>query len=146
MRGMSQQTDVRMALLLNTASAWVHPVQADWLAYTWQTPHRILDAAGDWQLKGGLDLQWSDGDQWTAEIELPAGQIIEYKYALLDGSGTISLDWQQGNNSVLALRRDDREVGNVHHHHAVCISAAILLSCHSNQATEHQDWPVALQP
>ena len=43
-------------------------------------------------------------------MELPAGQIVEYKYALLDSSGTISLAWQQGNNSVLALRRDDREV------------------------------------
>ena len=54
-------------------------------------------------------------------MELPAGQIVEYKYALLDSSGTISLAWQQGNNSVLALRRDDREVGP----HWICHSCAL---------------------
>ena len=66
--------------------------------------------AGSWQLAESLELHWSEGDQWTAAIELPAGRIIEYKYVLVDSSTCQSLQWQQGNNSVLALRLDDREV------------------------------------
>ena len=66
--------------------------------------------AGSWQLSQSLELKWSEGDQWTASIELPAGRIAEYKYVLVDSSGSIALAWQQGNNSVLALRQDDREV------------------------------------
>lgn len=43
-------------------------------------------------------------------MDLPAGRILEYKYVLVDSSTRQALSWQQGNNSVLALRQDDREV------------------------------------
>lgn len=70
----------------------------------------LLASAGAWQLSEALQLQWSEGDQWTAVAELPAGRILEYKYVLVDSSNSQGLSWQQGNNSVLALRQDDREV------------------------------------
>ncbi|KAK9804633.1 hypothetical protein WJX73_001406 [Symbiochloris irregularis] len=65
---------------------------------------------GAWQLSEALQLHWSEGDQWTAVAELPAGRIAEYKYVLVDSNNSQGLSWQQGNNSVLALRQDDREV------------------------------------
>ena len=73
-------------------------------------PTCLLASAGAWQLSEALQLQWSEGDQWTAVAELPAGRILEYKYVLVDSSNSQGLSWQQGNNSVLALRQDDREV------------------------------------
>ena len=36
-----------------------------------------------------------------------AGSVVEYKYVLLDHSGHHPVAWQQGNNSVLALRSQD---------------------------------------
>ena len=35
---------------------------------------------------------------------IAAGGVVEYKYVLLDHSGQLALAWQQGNNSVLAVR------------------------------------------
>ena len=67
-------------------------------------------SAGAWQLGNSLQLQWSEGDQWTAAADLPAGRIMEYKYVLVENNTNQAVSWQQGNNSVLALRQDDREV------------------------------------
>ena len=53
----------------------------------------------------GPELKWTEGDRWHAEITLPSGSIYEYKYVLLDSSGTHALTWQRGNNSVLAIKQ-----------------------------------------
>jgi hypothetical protein len=61
-------------------------------------------------LREGPDLQWTDGDNWRASVELPAGMVYEYKYVLLDAYSGHALSWQRGNNSVLALKNDEDTV------------------------------------
>jgi hypothetical protein len=39
-----------------------------------------------------------------------AGGVVEYKYVLLDHSGQLALAWQQGSNSVLAVRATEEVV------------------------------------
>lgn len=53
----------------------------------------------------GPELRWTEGDRWHAKITLPSGSVYEYKYVLLDSSGTHALTWQRGNNSVLAIQK-----------------------------------------
>ena len=61
------------------------------------------------------------GHRWHLALQLPAGAVFEYKYVLLDGNGH-AMSWQQGNNSVLAIRAVSMQgpwVG--------CAGAAVLL-------------------
>lgn len=57
-------------------------------------------------LTDGVQLAWSEGDLWNATVDLPAGTVTEYKYVVV-GQGGHAAAWQQGNNSVLALRQAD---------------------------------------
>jgi len=61
---------------------------------------------GGWILSNGVPMTWSDGDLWTATVELSAGSIVEYKYVVV-GSGGHAVAWQTGNNQVLGLRSAD---------------------------------------
>ncbi|KAL0017961.1 hypothetical protein WJX77_011475 [Trebouxia sp. C0004] len=65
---------------------------------------------GLWIMVDGPELRWTEGDRWHATITLPAGSVYEYKYVLLDSSGTHALTWQRGNNSVLAIKQDEPEL------------------------------------
>ncbi|KAL4858279.1 Phosphoglucan [Chlorella vulgaris] len=65
---------------------------------------------GGWALATAPELKWSQGDNWHTTAHLPAGGVVEYKYVLLDHSGNHPVAWQQGNNSVLALRPGDELV------------------------------------
>lgn len=62
---------------------------------------------GTWALDKSIELAWSEGDNWHCIVDIPAGKVVEYKYVLLDHSGHHAIAWQQGNNSVLALRSAD---------------------------------------
>lgn len=42
------------------------------------------DALGGWELSRAPHMTWSEGDLWSATVELPAGANIEYKFALWD--------------------------------------------------------------
>jgi hypothetical protein len=66
--------------------------------------------AGAWQLRDGVDMRWSEGDNWVADVQLPGSCVYEYKYVLLDGASGQALSWQRGNNSVLALRAGEDRV------------------------------------
>ena len=68
----------------------------------WLTDH-VASPAGAWTLSGSPELQWMPGHRWHLALQLPAGAVFEYKYVLLDGNGH-AMSWQQGNNSVLAIR------------------------------------------
>ncbi len=61
--------------------------------------------AGSWIMVDGPELSWTEGDRWHAKISLPSGSVYEYKYVVLDSSGTHALTWQRGNNSVLAIQQ-----------------------------------------
>lgn len=55
-------------------------------------------------------MDWTTGDNWVAEVNLPAGTVYEYKFAVIDYASGNPMMWQSGNNSVLALRPADRDV------------------------------------
>ena len=75
------------------------------LAFTLSMCLKPCHVAGSWVLVDGPELSWTEGDRWHAKIELPSATIYEYKYVLLDSSGTNALTWQRGNNSVLAIKQ-----------------------------------------
>ncbi len=63
----------------------------------------------------GPELHWTEGDRWHAKVTLPSGSVYEYKYVLLDSSGTHALNWQRGNNSVLAINQvQDAPAASLH--------------------------------
>lgn len=66
--------------------------------------------AGNWRLADGHNMKWTTGDNWVAEVDLPTGTVYEYKFVVVDHASGHALAWQSGNNSVLALRPEDRSV------------------------------------
>jgi hypothetical protein len=64
---------------------------------------------GSWIISQAAVMNWSDGDMWNATVEIPAGGVYEYKYVIV-GPGGHAAAWQAGNNSVLAVRRDDESL------------------------------------
>lgn len=62
---------------------------------------------GSWITDKALEMEWSPGDVWTAEADLPVGGIYEYKYVLVNSKGH-PYQWQQGNNAVLAITPKDQ--------------------------------------
>ncbi|GLC37067.1 hypothetical protein PLESTB_001395300 [Pleodorina starrii] len=64
---------------------------------------------GSWDVNQALVLQWTEGDRWVATVELPAGAVYEYKYVLVDHDSRVTLAWQGGGNSVLALGDQDEQ-------------------------------------
>lgn len=53
---------------------------------------------GIWKAKEALPLEWSEGDVWTTEVDVPMGKQIEYKFILKGKLGEIT--WQPGPNQV----------------------------------------------
>uniref|UniRef100_A0A0D6QWY9 CBM20 domain-containing protein n=1 Tax=Araucaria cunninghamii TaxID=56994 RepID=A0A0D6QWY9_ARACU len=53
---------------------------------------------GTWEPKAAIPLEWSEGDVWTTEVDVPVGKQIEYKFILKGKLGEIS--WQPGQNQV----------------------------------------------
>lgn len=65
---------------------------------------------GSWSLDKAVELRWAEGDQWTASVALPAGEVYEYKYVVIDFGTKQPVMWQQGGNAVLAVQMSEREV------------------------------------
>ncbi|PNW82000.1 hypothetical protein CHLRE_06g269601v5 [Chlamydomonas reinhardtii] len=55
---------------------------------------------GNWDGTKAVPLEWSEGDNWTAKVSLPAGASAEYKYIIKRKDG---LDWCPGQNKAVAL-------------------------------------------
>ncbi|KAL0922311.1 hypothetical protein M5K25_006286 [Dendrobium thyrsiflorum] len=49
---------------------------------------------GSWDPTNAVPLDWSDGHAWTAELDLPVGKIIQFKFILRSSLGQII--WQPG--------------------------------------------------
>lgn len=62
--------------------------------------HVVGDAPqfGSWNPKAAVPLEWSEGDTWTTEVDVPVGKQIEYKFILIGKRG--ELLWQPGSNRV----------------------------------------------
>lgn len=62
---------------------------------------------GDWQIDAAPTMNWSPGNVWVYEAELPAGSVVEYKYVVTQSGSLHGQSWQQGNNAVLAVTPEE---------------------------------------
>eukprot|EP01018_Ginkgo_biloba_P033659 Gb_19508 [translate_table: standard] len=53
---------------------------------------------GWWDPRAAIPMTWSQGHKWTAQVEVPVGKRIEFKFILRGKSGEI--EWQPGPNRV----------------------------------------------
>ncbi|PSC69252.1 20S proteasome subunit beta 4 isoform A [Micractinium conductrix] len=56
-----------------------------------------------WDPRAPVRLAWSEGARWTAEVEVPAGGRVEYKYVVVKERTGELLCWQPGGNLELDL-------------------------------------------
>ncbi|TVU36447.1 hypothetical protein EJB05_18382, partial [Eragrostis curvula] len=56
-------------------------------------------ALGLWDPTKAAALDWSEGDVWTVNTDLPANRLIEFKFLLRDATGHVR--WQHGDNRSL---------------------------------------------
>ncbi|CAD5330486.1 unnamed protein product [Arabidopsis thaliana] len=54
---------------------------------------------GLWDPDTALPLNWSDGNVWTVDLDLPVGSLVEFKFILKAQTGEIL--WQPGPNRAL---------------------------------------------
>ncbi|KAK9168165.1 hypothetical protein Syun_000305 [Stephania yunnanensis] len=54
---------------------------------------------GVWDPENAIPLEWSDGHIWTAELDVPVGKSIQFKFILKGATGKIV--WQPGPDRVL---------------------------------------------
>ncbi|XP_019084602.1 PREDICTED: uncharacterized protein LOC104708971 isoform X2 [Camelina sativa] len=54
---------------------------------------------GLWDPETALPLNWSDGNVWTLDLDLPVGRLVEFKFILKAQTGEIL--WQPGPNRSL---------------------------------------------
>ncbi|KAG7553766.1 Carbohydrate-binding-like fold [Arabidopsis suecica] len=54
---------------------------------------------GLWDPETALPLNWSDGNVWTVDLDLPVGRLVEFKFILKAQTGEIL--WQPGPNRAL---------------------------------------------
>jgi hypothetical protein len=59
-----------------------------------------LPELGAWDPEAGLKLDWSDGDNWSAEAALPPG-AVEFKVVVIRGDG--SAWWEETENRTLEV-------------------------------------------
>lgn len=60
---------------------------------------------GSWSLSKAKKLSWHEGDVWSAEIDLPEGEKIEYKYAITSHDHE-DAKWMPGKNFALCATPD----------------------------------------
>lgn len=65
---------------------------------------------GSWSISRCPAMKWSDGDVWRMTLFLPVAQIYEYKYVVVNSNSPSVVLWQQGNNCVLAISAQDKEL------------------------------------
>lgn len=62
-----------------------------------------IDTLGKWDAAAAIPLTWTDGDVWTAAIEVPVGSTVQYKYIIRAPDSGEVLEWQSGDNLVIEL-------------------------------------------
>lgn len=41
-----------------------------------------VKALGDWDLATAVPLTWEEGHRWTASVEMPAGEEVQFKFVV----------------------------------------------------------------
>lgn len=59
------------------------------------------DSLGRWNQNKALAMTWGEGGNWWANVDLPAGGVFFYKYAVRCEDGLYK--WQSGANNLLVL-------------------------------------------
>ncbi|WIA42683.1 hypothetical protein OEZ86_008641 [Tetradesmus obliquus] len=52
---------------------------------------------GAWNVDNAVRLTWQEGNVWEASVELPAGELVEYKYVVRNSDTSVD-KWQPGDN------------------------------------------------
>ncbi|KAL0344469.1 UNVERIFIED_CONTAM: hypothetical protein Sradi_4278200 [Sesamum radiatum] len=63
---------------------------------------------GLWDTSDAVPLNWSDGHVWIADIEVPSGKALTYKFILKGDTSTIS--WQPGPDRILETWDTDKTI------------------------------------
>lgn len=62
-------------------------------------------ALGAWSVEDCVSMKWSEGDVWTTQLSIPAGQTVEYKYIVTNEDGSLA-EWLPGDNKVAVIPTD----------------------------------------
>ncbi|XP_019097987.1 PREDICTED: uncharacterized protein LOC104768339 isoform X2 [Camelina sativa] len=63
---------------------------------------------GLWDPETALPLNWSDGNVWTLDLDLPVGRLVEFKFILKAQTGEIL--WQPGPNRSLETWESNKTI------------------------------------
>ncbi|XP_073142569.1 uncharacterized protein [Henckelia pumila] len=63
---------------------------------------------GLWDPSDGVRFDWSDGHLWTAELDVPCGKVIKYKFILKLNDNTIH--WQPGPDRILETWETEKTI------------------------------------
>jgi len=67
------------------------------------------EALGSWDPGNSVCMEWREGDVWTAEVELPLKETIEYKY-IVKHEDARDVEWQPGENEVHSVEAEGQVV------------------------------------
>ena len=65
---------------------------------------------GNWDTSKGITMTYTQGDVWTASVELNRGESYEYKAVVVDSSSDTCACWMPGGNRVLKIPSDAKSV------------------------------------
>lgn len=57
---------------------------------------------GNWKVRKGAEMRWSEGDVWSAEVRLSPGDSVEFKCVKVGDDGG-NESWEDGQNHVLSI-------------------------------------------
>jgi len=60
------------------------------------------DALGNWSPDSCVPMDWTEGDNWKAKVQLPVMEDVEYKY-IVKTSDNSEVEWQPGENEVARI-------------------------------------------
>jgi hypothetical protein len=58
------------------------------------------EALGAWRVDNAVRASWSEGHQWSASVNLPAGELLEFKFVVSDPA---NVEWEAGSNRSLTV-------------------------------------------
>ena len=91
------------------------PCPAGSIAVSLQLPYRCSfgqtmcvigarDDLGAWNVKQAVPMEWTEGDVWVVELQLPkAAAEVEYKYVVRSERSKEAVRWKEGGNFQLRL-------------------------------------------